>query len=259
MPADYGRYIRQISLPELGLQGQRCIAEARVCVIGAGGLGSPVLLYLAAAGVGQLTFIESDVVELSNLHRQPLYKTEDIGQPKASIALRRLQALNPDIEIQAVQDRLAVHNAFGYLKGQDLVVETSDNFPTKFLVNDACYLLGIPLVLGGLLRFEGTVMSIQPNFTPCYRCIFHAPPPEDQVQNCAQAGVLGAMAGIVGSWQAAEALLVLTGIRKTTFQGITQFDLLSGKTRQIALHSNTDCPLCGERPHIQELLPGNYL
>ncbi|MCR9144332.1 MAG: HesA/MoeB/ThiF family protein [bacterium] len=241
---ELSRYSRNIFLEQVGRAGQERLKASRVFVIGAGGLGSPVLLYLAAAGVGHIACIDGDHLELTNLQRQVLYSTDDVGQPKATVAAQRVRALNPEVEVQAIVGRFTPANAAGYLRGYDLLIETSDNFPTKFLANDAAVLGGIPLITGGILRFEGQVLAVRPGETACYRCIFERPPPADAVPNCAQAGVLGAIAGIVGSLQAAEALKLLTGAGEDPAGRLLTLDLLDTALRRIPVPRNPDCPVC---------------
>ncbi|MEQ9365702.1 MAG: HesA/MoeB/ThiF family protein [Leptospirales bacterium] len=255
---ELSRYSRNIFLEQIGREGQERLKAARVFVIGAGGLGSPVLMYLAAAGVGHLACIDGDHLELTNLQRQVLYSTAEVGQAKATAAAARIRALNPEIEIQPIVGRFTAANAAGYLRGYDLLIETSDNFPTKFLANDVAILAGIPLIMGGILRFEGQVLAVRPGRSACYRCIFERPPPPDAVPNCAQAGVLGAIAGIVGSMQAAEALKLLTGAGLDPAGHLMMLDLLDTNLRRIPVARNPDCPVCGPRAEIFSIEQKNY-
>lgn len=252
------RYSRNIFLEQIGRAGQERLKSARVFVIGAGGLGSPVLMYLAAAGVGHIACIDEDRLDLTNLQRQVLYSTSEVGTAKATAAAARIRALNPEIEMQAIVDRFTPANAHGYLRGYDLLIETSDNFPTKFLANDAAVLAGIPLITGGILRFEGQVLSVQPGQTACYRCIFERPPPAEAVPNCAQAGVLGAIAGVVGSLQAAEALKMLTGAGEGLAGHLLTLDLLETTVRRIPVARNPDCSVCGNHAEIFSIEQKNY-
>jgi adenylyltransferase/sulfurtransferase len=252
------RYSRNIFLEPVGRAGQERLKRSRVFVIGAGGLGAPVLLYLAAAGVGHIACIDGDLLELTNLQRQVLYRTDEIGQPKASAAAAHLRELNPEIEVQPIHDRLTAANVLGYLRGYDLVIETSDNFPTKFLANDAAYFARIPLIMAGILRFEGQVMTVVPGESACYRCVFERPPPADAVPNCAQAGVLGAIAGVVGSLQAAEALKLLTGAGESLAGHMLTLDLLRTRIRHLPLSRAPGCPLCGHKPEIFAIEQKNY-
>src|SRR5260370_18757517 len=205
------RYARQIVLREVGPEGPRRLRDASVAVVGAGGLGSPALLYLAAAGVGRLTVIDDDRVSLDNLQRQVLHDSAAVGEPKTHSALRRVDALNPDVRVRTVERRIDSGNASELLRGHDAVLDGSDNFATKFAVNDACVELGVAAVIGGILRFEGQVVVVPPG-APCYRCLFHDEPPPEQVPTCSAAGVLGPVAGVVGSLQASQALPHLLGI-----------------------------------------------
>ncbi len=254
------RYSRNIFLSEVGRAGQERLRAARVFVIGAGGRGAPVLMYLAAAGVGHIACMDGDQLELTNLQRQVLFSTADVGRPKALAAAERIAALNPHVEIQPIVDRFTPDNAAALLRDYDLLIETSDNFPTKFLANDAAVLAGLPLITGGILRFEGQVLAVRPGESACYRCIFETLPPADAVPNCAQAGVLGAIAGVVGSLQAAEALKILSGAApdEAIFGQLTVLDLLGGGIRRLAVTRRAGCPVCGEQAEIRSLDQKNY-
>lgn len=257
------RYSRHILLPEVRRAGQERLKAAHVFVVGAGGLGSPVLLYLAAAGVGRISFVDSDELDLTNLQRQVLYDTAQVGRPKHETAAARLRALNPEIRIESQRDRFSPANAADYLRPPggppvDLVIETSDNFGTKFLVNDAGVLFKVPIILGGILRFEGQLLAVDPGRSACYRCLFREPPPAGAVPNCAEAGVLGAMAGTVGSLQAAEALKIITGAGDPLYGKMITVDLLSSRMRTINLPRSPDCPVCGVTPRIRSLADENY-
>ena len=251
------RYSRQIVMQEIGAAGQQRLAEAAVLVIGAGGLGSPILLYLAGAGVGRLGFVDSDVVELSNLHRQVLHTTADVGRPKVASARDHLLSLNPDVVVDAHELHLDSTNALALIGGYDIVLDGSDNFPTRYLVNDACVMAGKPLVYGALSRFEGQVSVLAGTANPCYRCLFPTPPPPGAVPGCAEAGVLGALTGVVGSLMAAEALrLILEGFGDSTsgLAGTLQLvDLHTPAFTSIAVTRDPDCPVCGTHPTITEL------
>jgi adenylyltransferase/sulfurtransferase len=244
---DLDRYSRQIVLREVGPDGQRRLRRARVAVVGAGGLGSPALLYLAAAGVGQLTVIDDDRVSLDNLQRQVLHDSAAVGEPKTHSALRRLDALNPEVRVRTVERRLDGANATALLSGHDVVLDGSDNFPTKFAVNDACVELGIAAVIAGILRFEGQVVVVPPG-GPCYRCLFHDEPPPGQVPSCSAAGVLGPVAGVVGSLQAAEALRLLLGIGAAQAGRVLSVDLLDPRLRAVPFPADPACPACQRRP-----------
>lgn len=241
------RYSRQIVLNELGGKGQLRLRNARVAVVGAGGLGSPVLLYLAAAGVGHLTIVDDDAVNLDNLQRQVLYEVDNLGSPKAVNAADRLSSLNPEITVRPVVARLVDANAAAILGGHHAVVEGSDNLATKFLVNDVCVRLGIGVVVGAVLRFEGQVVPVPPG-APCYRCLFGAEPPSDLVRSCRDVGVLGAVAGVVGSLQASETLRMLTGIGDPQGGKLFALDALRPKLRTVSFRSDPSCTACAQRP-----------
>lgn len=252
------RYSRNILLPEMGRAGQEKLKSSHVFVVGAGGLGSPVLLYLCAAGVGTISFIDNDNLELTNLQRQILFQTSDLNTPKAYSGAEKLRSLNPEIDIRPIRDRLSVNNIERYLAPADLVIETSDNFATKFLTNDACYFLKKPLIIGGILRFEGQAFVIDPGRSACYRCLFGEPPPEHSVPTCADAGVLGAVAGVIGSYQAVEALRLLAGIGPPSSGRLLVADLLQGDFRKLEIPRNPSCPLCGSNPEIGSLRAARY-
>ena len=206
------RYSRHILLPEVGGKGQKKLAQAKVFIVGAGGLGSPVALYLGAAGIGTIGLIDGDVVDLSNLQRQVLHHTPDVSRPKVVSAKEKILALNPDVTVETYEDRFTSQNALELIKPYDIVIDGVDNFPTKFLINDACYFEETPLIHGGILRFEGRVFSIIPKQSACYRCIFKEPPPTGLVPSCQEAGILGVVAGIIGTIQATEAIKIILGI-----------------------------------------------
>lgn len=254
------RYSRQIVMPEVGAQGQQRLTDTSVLVVGAGGLGSPALLYLAGAGVGRLGIVDSDVVDLSNLQRQVLHATADVGRPKAESAEHRLKALNPEVRIDVHQLHLDSHNALAIIGDYDIVLDGSDNFPTRYLVNDACVLTGKPLVYGALSRFEGQVSVLAGGAAPCYRCLFPTPPPPGTVPSCAEAGVLGVLTGVVGSLMATEALrLALGGFgEQETSQGLAGrlllVDLLEPGFTTIAIVRDSDCPVCGDQPTVTALI-----
>ncbi len=252
------RYSRQIILREVGGGGQKKLLEARVLVIGAGGLGSPAALYLAAAGVGQVGIVDSDRVELSNLQRQVLHGTADIGRPKAESARDRLQALNPEVKINAYNLRLTSENALDLLAGYDLVIDGSDNFPTRYLVNDACVLAGKPLFFAGILGFDGQVLTILPGESACLRCVFPEPPPPGLLPTCQEAGVLGTVAGILGLMQANEALRFLLGTGELLTDRLLLVDAWSNVFHEINVQRNPDCTLCGDRPLITSLKDEEY-
>jgi adenylyltransferase/sulfurtransferase len=221
-------------------------------VVGAGGLGSSSLYYIAASGVGKIRLIDSDSPDLTNLQRQILYTPEDIGRPKAETAERILKKFNPFVEIESISERLGLKNSEKFFKGADLVLEGSDNFETKFFVTDACHFYNIPYIIAGVLRFEAQIISVIPKETACYRCIFHSPPPPDAVPNCSDAGVIGALAGTIGSMQALIAIQYLVGM-KESFGKLVSFESREFEMRKIIMKKNSKCPLCGENPEITEL------
>lgn len=248
------RYSRHILLPEVGGKGQKKIAAAKVFIVGAGGLGSPVALYLAAAGVGTLGLIDGDVVDLSNLQRQVIHHTADVARPKIDSAREKITALNPDVTVVAFHDRLTARNALDLVKDFDLIIDGTDNFPTKFLINDAAVLAGKPLIHGGILRFTGQVMTILPGASACYRCLFKAPPPAGMVPSCQEAGVLGALAGMIGTIQATEALKLILQIGKPLSDRLLTYDALTTRFRNVPLRRNPSCPVCGDQPTMTTLV-----
>jgi sulfur-carrier protein adenylyltransferase/sulfurtransferase len=252
------RYSRQIILPDLGGRGQKRLLASRVAIVGAGGLGSPAALYLAAAGVGTLGIIDSDLVDLSNLQRQVLHRTRDVGRPKTESAQETIEAINPDVRVIAHQVRLTALNALAVLAGYDLVLGCCDNFPTRYLLNDACFLLKKPLVDGSVFRFEGQATIYLPG-QGCYRCLFPAPPPPGAVPSCAEAGVLGVLPGLVGVIQAAEAIKIILGIGRTLAGRLLLIDALAMDFREVELKRNPACPLCGDEPSITSLMDYDQL
>lgn len=248
------RYARHLSLAELGVEGQRALRSSRVLIVGTGGLGSPAALYLAAAGVGTLGIVDDDRVDVTNLQRQIVHGTSTLGQPKVHSAARRLADLNPHVEVVAYEQRLDRSNAPEVLEGWDLVIDGSDNFPTRYLVNDAALLSGIPFVYGAILRWEGQVSLFGAQDGPCYRCLFREPPPPDLVPSCADAGVVGALAGVIGSMQALEAVRYLTGVGRSLAGRLKLFDGLDMSWREVELRRDPACPLCGDDPSITELI-----
>ena len=250
------RYARHIILPEIGGGGQARLLGARVLVVGAGGLGAPVLLYLAAAGVGTIGVIDDDTVDLSNLQRQVIHDTAAIGVAKVDSAAARIAAVNPEVRVERHHARLAAANAVELIAGYDIVADGSDNFATRYLVNDACYLAGRPLVSAALLRFDGQVSTFKahdgpPN--PCYRCVFPEAPPAGTVPSCSEAGVLGALAGLVGSLQAVEIVKELLGIGAGLSGRLLMIDALNAEFRRLNVPRDPACPLCGEAPTITDL------
>jgi adenylyltransferase/sulfurtransferase len=248
------RYSRHIVLPEVGGIGQKRINRASVLVVGAGGLGSPAAYYLAAAGVGTIGVVDNDVVDTSNLQRQILHTTADIGRKKVESARETLVALNPNLTIVPHDVRLNASNIVDILKGYDVVVEGSDNFPTKFLVNDACVMSDTPLSMAGIFRFSGQLLTVIPHLGPCYRCLIPQPPPPGAIPSCQEAGVLGAMAGAVGVIQATEALKLILGKGQVSQGRLLLFEALQMRFEPIEVKRNPECPVCSETPSITELI-----
>lgn len=247
------RYSRHILLPEVGGKGQKKIAKAKILLVGAGGLGSPAALYLAAAGVGTIGLIDSDLVDLSNLQRQVLHHTTDIGRPKVLSGKDKIAALNPDVRVVMYEERMTSKNALKFISEYDVVIDGVDNFPAKFLINDACFFADKPLVHGAILRFDGRVTTIIPKKSACYRCVFKTPPPPGLVASCQEAGVIGVLAGIIGTIQATEALKLVLGIGRPLTDRLLDFDARRTQFREIKVRRNPSCPLCGEQPTITEL------
>lgn len=241
-------------LPGVGLEGQQRLLGARVLVVGAGGLGSPVALYLAAAGVGTIGLVDHDRVDISNLQRQVLHGTAAVGRPKVDSAVERVRDLNPDIAVEAFPVKLTSTNALDIIRRFDVVVDGSDNFPTRYLVNDACALLGKPDVYGSIFQFEGQASLFDAKSGPCYRCLFAEPPPPGLVPSCAEGGVLGVLPGIVGSIQALEAIKWILQIGETLRGRLLLIDALTLKTREVALRKDPACPVCGPRPGVTTLI-----
>jgi adenylyltransferase/sulfurtransferase len=240
-------------LPEVGEAGQDRLRQSRVLIVGAGGLGSPAALYLAAAGVGTIGLVDFDYVDRSNLQRQVLYTETDLGAPKVEAADARLSALNPDITIEVYPERFSIGNAAKLVSQYDCIVDGSDNFSTRYLVADACALLKKPNVHGAIFRFDGQLTVFWPPQGPCYRCLFPDPPPPDAVPNCAEAGVLGVLPGVLGCLQASETIKLLLGVGEPLIGRMLMFDALAGRFREVRLSRAPHCPLCGENPTIREL------
>ena len=253
-PNEIARYSRHLVLPEVGMNGQLALKAASVLCIGAGGLGSPLALYLAAAGVGRLGLVDFDVVDLSNLQRQILHGTSDLGRPKLDSARDRIHDVNPHVAIETHEERLTSANALDILTDYDVIVDGTDNFPTRYLVNDACVLLGKPNVYGSIFRFEGQASVFWAAKGPCYRCLFPAPPPPGLVPSCAEGGVLGVLPGIVGTIQATETLKLITGSGEPLIGRLLLFDALAMRFRELKLKKDPACKLCGEKPEIRELI-----
>ena len=256
---ELSRYSRQVLLEEVGVAGQRKLAAARVLVVGAGGLGSPAALYLAAAGVGVLGLADNDQVEVHNLQRQIVHDTAAVGQPKVESAARRLAALNPHVKLQLHDRGVTPANAIALFSGYDLIVDGSDNFPTRFLNNDAAFFARRPLVYGSIFKFEGQVSVFDPaNGGPCYRCLFPEPPPPGSVPNCGEAGVFGALCGVIGSLQAMEAVKYLLGIGESLRGRLLVCDALTLQFRTLNLPRDPRCPLCGREPSIRQIDAAAY-
>ncbi|MDP3774965.1 MAG: molybdopterin-synthase adenylyltransferase MoeB [Gemmatimonadales bacterium] len=251
---ELARYARHLVLPQVGIDGQRQLKAARVLLIGMGGLGSPAGLYLAAAGVGTLGLVDFDVVEHSNLQRQVVHGTADVGRSKVASAAARLADVNPNVSIEPHETRLASGNALGILAEYDVIVDGSDNFPTRYLVNDACVLLGKPDVYGSIYRFEGQVSVFWGERGPCYRCLYRDPPTPELVPSCAEGGVLGVLPGIIGSLQAMEAIKLLLGAGDTLVGRLVLLDALKMGFRELTLDKDPGCPACGEHPTIDHLI-----
>jgi len=247
-PEELRRYSRHILLPEVGLAGQNKLRQGKVLLVGAGGLGAPAALYLAAAGVGELGLVDFDSVDPSNLQRQVLYTTSDVGRPKLTAARARLEALNPGVRVVPHEARLSSENALEILEPYDIVVDGTDNFPTRYLINDACVLLGKPTVYGSIYRFEGQVSVFDARRGPCYRCLYPEPPPPDLVPSCAEAGVLGVLPGLIGILQATETLKLILGIGEPLVGRLLLYDALSLSFRELKLRKNPHCVLCSSHP-----------
>jgi adenylyltransferase/sulfurtransferase len=256
--AQIRRYSRQIILPHVGGKGQRRLLRSRVLVVGAGGLGSPAALYLAAAGVGSLGIVDFDAVELSNLHRQILHSTPDLGRPKTESARDAIRALNPDVDLMLHHERLTSENALAILGPYDVVVEGSDNFPTKYLVNDACVFLGKPLVLGAVYQFEGQASVFLPGEGPCYRCIFPEPPPLGAVPSCQEAGVLGVVPGLIGCIQATETIKLLLDAGSALVGRLLVYDALNMDFTELKVERDPECSVCGDRATVTELMDNEF-
>jgi molybdopterin/thiamine biosynthesis adenylyltransferase len=248
------RYSRHIILKEIGIAGQERFYAARVLIIGAGGLGAPAALYLAAAGIGTLGIADADCVDLSNLQRQVIHHTADVGRAKVESAADKMRAINPDVTVRTHHCFVSAQNIAELIAGYDFVIDGTDNFAAKFLINDACVMAGIPYSHGGILRFQGQTMTVLPGKSACYRCIFEGPPPEGQVPTCSQAGVLGAIAGMLGTIQAAEALKYIAGAGHVLADALLTFDALEMKFRKVPFRRNPRCALCGEHPTITKLV-----
>ncbi len=248
------RYSRHIILPEVGGSGQQKMLEARVLLLGAGGLGSPAAYYLAAAGIGNLGIVDFDQVDLSNLQRQIIHSTERIGMLKTESAKKTIQALNPDVNVTLYNEKMDSSNIMSLIKDYDYVVDGSDNFPTRYLVNDACVMKNKTLIHGSIYRFEGQVTVFKPGDGPCYRCLYPEPPPPGMVPNCQEGGVLGVLAGVIGNLQVVEILKLILGIGKPLVGKLLIYDALNTEFRNLRLRRDVNCPMCGEKPTIKELV-----
>ena len=251
---EVARYSRHLIMPEVGMDGQLKLKAARVLCVGAGGLGSPVALYLAAAGVGRIGIVDFDVVDYSNLQRQIIHGTPDVGRPKLDSARDRLNAINPEVTIVPHDAALSSSNALDILRDYDIIVDGTDNFPTRYLVNDACVLLGKPNVYGSIFRFEGQASVFATKDGPCYRCLYPEPPPPGLVPSCAEGGVLGILPGVVGTIQATEAVKLIIGVGEPLVNRFLIYDALRMRFRELKLRRDPECPVCGENPTVRELI-----
>ncbi|MEK7994131.1 MAG: molybdopterin-synthase adenylyltransferase MoeB, partial [Planctomycetota bacterium] len=244
---------RHIILEQVGGAGQEKLLASKVLIVGAGGLGAPAAVYLAAAGVGTIGIVDGDKVDLSNLQRQIIHHTPDVGKDKVLSAQNKMRAINPDTKVITYNRRITAQNVRDIIRGYDFVIDGTDNFPAKFLINDACYFEKIPFSHAGILQFDGQLITVLPGRTTCYRCIFSAPPPANVVPSCSQAGVLGVLAGVIGSLQATEAIKSLLGIGELLTSTLLTYNALTMEFRKVRLSRNPDCPLCGQNPRITEL------
>src|SRR3569833_461020 len=248
------RYSRHLIMPEVGMEGQQKLKQAKVLCIGAGGLGSPLALYLAAAGVGTLGIVDFDVVDRTNLQRQIIHSTNDIGRNKLDSAAESIAAINPNVNVCKFETRLTSANAMEIFQDFDVVADGTDNFPTRYLVNDACVLSGKPNVYGSIFRFEGQASVFATEEGPCYRCLYTEPPPPGLEQSCAEGGVLGILPGLVGVIQATEVIKLILGVGEPLIGRLLLIDALGMKFRELKLRKNPDCPVCGENPTVKELI-----
>ena len=251
---ELARYARHVILPDVGIDGQRRLKAARVLLVGAGGLGSPAAMYLAAAGIGTIGIIDSDVVDASNLQRQILHATADTGRPKVESAKDRLRAINPNVSVEMHHARLTSANALTILERYDVVVDGADNFPTRYLVNDACVLLGKPNAFGAIFRFEGQASVFGAKNGPCYRCVYPEPPPPGLVPSCAEAGVFGILPGVVGTIQATETIKLILGVGETLVGRLLVYDAMRMAFRELKVPKDPDCPVCGSHPTVRALI-----
>ena len=252
-PYQVSRYSRHIIMPQVGSIGQRKLLDSKVLVVGAGGLGSPISIYLALAGVGTIGIVDFDVVDVTNLQRQILHHNDDVGRPKVESARETLHAYNPDVDVIAHEEPITSENAMGIMADYDVIVNGADNFPARYLVNDAAYLSGKPLVDGSILMFDGQATVFLPG-QGCYRCLFPTPPPPGEVPSCAEAGVLGMLPGMVGTIQATETVKLIMGIGKSLASRLLIIDALDMEFREVKIRRNPDCPVCGDNPTVTELI-----
>ncbi|MBR1390118.1 MAG: thiazole biosynthesis adenylyltransferase ThiF [Lachnospiraceae bacterium] len=248
------RYSRHIILKEIGVKGQKKLLNAKVLIIGAGGLGAPAAMYLAAAGVGTIGIVDADEVDLSNLQRQIIHSTADIGKAKVKSAAETMQAINPDVTVNTYRTFVTSENIMELIADYDFIIDGTDNFPAKFLINDACVKAQKPFSHAGIIRFRGQLMTYVPDQGPCYRCVFKNPPPKDAVPTCKQAGVIGAMGGVIGSLQAMEAVKYITGQGELLTGRLMTYDALKMEFRTVKLPRDKGCAICGEHPTITELI-----
>jgi adenylyltransferase/sulfurtransferase len=253
-PQEVARYSRHLIMPEVGMDGQKRLKAASVLLIGAGGLGSPLGLYLAAAGIGRIGLVDFDVVDFSNLQRQVLHGTPDVGRPKLHSARDRLQAINPEVRVDLYETRLTSANAFALLVPYDVIIDGTDNFPTRYLVNDACVLLKKPNVYGSIFRFDGQASVFYPGQGPCYRCLYPEPPPPGEVPSCAEGGVLGILPGLIGCIQATEAVKLILGQGSPLVGRLLLYDALQMSFREFKVRRNPKCPVCGDQPTVTQLI-----
>lgn len=247
------RYSRHIILKDVGGKGQRKLLDGKVLIIGAGGLGAPIALYLAAAGVGTIGIADADVVDVTNLQRQVIHFTPDVGKPKVESAAEKMRAINPDVTVNTYQEWIAAANIAEIIAGYDFVIDGTDNFAAKFLINDACVLGGKPYSHGGILQFDGQTITVEPRQSACYRCIFPTPPPKDAIPTCSQAGVIGVLPGVLGTIQATEAIKFLLGKGELLTGRLLTYNALRMRFREIPIKRNANCPVCGDNPTVTEL------
>src|SRR6516162_6521895 len=253
-PNEVARYSRHLIMPEVGMEGQQRLKAASVLLIGAGGLGSPLGLYLAAAGLGRIGLVDYDVVDFSNLQRQIIHGTPDVGRPKLQSAKDRIAAINPEVRLDLYETRLTSANALAIFAPYDIIIDGTDNFPTRYLVNDACVLLGKPNVYGSIFRFDGQASVFYPGRGPCYRCLYPEPPPPGEVPSCAEGGVLGILPGLIGCIQATEAVKLILGQGSPLIGRLLLYDALQMSFREFKVRRNPRCPVCGDRPTVTKLI-----